>query len=577
MKKNESADSFYINSQNVRYTRSDAVSFVIFSNGFTVYSTAGVEDSKPPDSLDSGHIALATAWRLKYMVDEGMELNHREKELWSFYKDHIKTHGEMDSKALRGVRGFVSGQETPYDWYGSSNMLKGRVWRGTGIVKHTNDSNEPKTDKVVAFWNRNDDIKSMSAYVVNLIELLGEDPKEYNYELRDEDYGHAYYSYHQFLDIPEDTTDYNKEYKIGGSLLKYSDFEDLRTTMHTGGPIKGQQAKEKLCRILTKEFIEKNPELRGFVPPDCAGVASSYDTFKSKGWRDYTRDEIERGLAPSRDILRRKIGASQAKRDIKSFYKGQGAEPVLPTTFEPGQAAGMRGRTLGGFRSRTQKEIDAAWDDFMKKRESTDAKEIKFKEWFVFLEQYFEKKNLILEDPNEVSRNPRTNRPKLTFADSFAITFILFKDYFVYAPSFKGVMHDNLAQWLSFMVTAHEKYLSYFEKINYWTKEIREIGNVSDKDIETIKDVAWELQLGVDGRNAFLRTNPEVILGRLWTRQKVVSFWNHLPYVTKASDSITKFVSKFGNPSEFEYDVRNVEVSYKDIIEKNNTPNFENK
>lgn len=555
MKLNESPDNFKINDKRVGYTRNDAISFIIFKGGYIVYSSAGVEvEDRHPVSAKKGHVALSEAWTIYNKVESMGEesLNDYEKSVWPEYKEHIKTYGEKTPEARKLANEFISGERSYWDYSATDKMIKGRLWKGKGEIRDYSDEKEddeyetkekqPKTDKVISFWNRMSEVKSVSDLIVKVIELVGENPKEYNYEIETG----RFVSYYEFLGMPEDKTDYNKKYNVNGTILTYTDFETLRTTMHTGGPIKGPQAKEKLCRILTKEFVEKNPELRGFIPPDCGQVDSSYGYFKKKGWTDYVRPEAEQGLEPR-----------------------QGTRADRQTVVKPGYSLGMKGRTLGGFRSKTQKEIDAAWDDFMKKREGVKPQNISFKEWLLFVED--SKKKLLNEDPNEVSKNLRTKRPKLMWSDYSAITFILFKDYAVYAPTAKGAMHDDIAHWLVFKVLGKE-FLKNFERLNPWSKSIKQIGVMGKGATNTIKRVSDMIEWGMDGRNAFLRTNPEVILGRVWPDKKVISFWNHYPYVIKNSDVVLKFVSMFGDAKEFEYDVRNMEVSYNDILNKKMPP-----
>jgi len=581
MKLNESPDNFYINNERVGYTREDAVSFIAFTEGYVVYSTAGVEGARA-NSSNSGHVALAEAWALKLRQENNISLDEDQEDAWEFYKDHLKTIGQMGPAAKSLAKDFLSGDKSPWSYDASELMLKGRLWRGTGITAHNAPEmpeegeevyEEPLTDKVVSFWGlySPEQLKPSLGLITKLIKALGEDPEEFYFQL-----GNSFYPYSSVSAGVESKTDFDKEYKVGSSMYTYSDFEKLRTAMHSAGAtLEGKRAKETLCRIFTQEFVEENPELRGFLPSsDCIDI--TYQGAKKDGLYS-VKPEIERGLAPTRELLRRKYGGAAAKGQIKGFMQGRGTEPVLPTTSEPGQTAGMRGRTLGGFRGRTQKEIDAAWDDFMRKREQTSPEQISFKEWLSFLESFFfEGLELLKEDPNEVSRNPITGRPKLKAIDSFAVTFILFKDYSVYAPTVKGAFHDDLCHWLAFKVIANsypggEEHLTNFEKANPWTGAAREVGRMGPGTIKTIRKVTDELEW-TDGRSSLLRVNPEVILGRLWLDHRVVSFWNYWPYVTKASERILQFVSMFDDPSKFEYDIRNMPATYEDIEKKKPVP-----
>lgn len=576
MRINESPDSFYIDGKRIGYTREDAISFIIFREGFIVYSTAGVEGVRAPNEFASGHVALAKAWILKLKKERGISLSEKDEEDWNFYKGHLKTYGEMGPEAELLAQDFLSGDKNkrrPTLYEASSSMLKGRMWKGMG-VKRQYDHNEeyPETDKVISFWNRANQVESMSQLVTKVIELVGENPKEYIYEL---DY--SFKSYYEFLNIKEDKIDYSKDYVIKGKVYKWADFEKLRLDMHLGAGGQNKIAIAKLCGLLTPEVVEKYPELKGIrstvncdsLPKD--DLETAYKKAKNSGW-GAAKTEIERGLEPSRVGLRRRFGGAAAKRITKNFFQGKGPDPEgLNVSLNPGDTAGIKGRTLGGFRARTQREIDAAWDDFMRTREHSSPEKISFKEWFSFLEQYFQDEVILKEDPNEVSRNPTTGRPKLKFDSPSAVTFILFKDYFVYAPSAKGAMHDGLAQWLVFK-NFYKDYLESFEKMNPWCGSIKELGKPSKGALKTLEHVSDQLNSGTDGRNAFLRTNPEVILGRLWVSKNVVSFWNYWPYVTKGSERILRFVSMFGDPSKFEYDVRNMEASYEDLLHKKPVP-----
>jgi hypothetical protein len=178
---------------------------------------------------------------------------------------------------------------------------------------------------------------------------------------------------------------------------------------------------------------------------------------------------------------------------------------------------------------------------------------------------------LLLEDPNEVSKNPRTGREKVTAKSPFAVTFILFKDYYVYTPTAKGGFHNDLVRWLVFRSEGFEK---EFQRYNPWVKAIKEYGHINTHAAHCIKSVSplVDGKRDIDGRTAMLAVNPQVILGRLWVDKSVVSFWNHWPRILQASSDVLKFVSFFGDPKRFEYDVRNIEVSYDDILNKVSLP-----
>jgi len=414
---NENPDHFIINNKMISFTRKDAVSFIAFKEGYAVYSTAGVSGN---DVGDYGHVALGFAWRAKLKLDRGIELSPGEKEDWAFYKHHLKTIGEMGEDARKLAEQFLDGSKSPYDYASTSTMLKGRIWRGQGIQAENppemiEDEEEevyesPLTDKVVAFWGTRtpDQLEPMIHMVVKILEGVGEEPDDFYFEL-----GSLYYPYSSLVKGVKSKIDINKKYKIGSSEYTYDDLEEIRQAVHAGGP-RAEGAKQLLCSILKDEFLEKNPELSGLKPADCDDAKNPcmsdptspecYEKRKRDGWSveggknlsGGLRGEVEKGIMPSRELLRRNYGGAASKRMTRDFLQGKGPEPVTPTTSEPGQAAGMKGRTMYGLRAKTQKEIDAAWDDFRRKRpsrgilgDSLPREHVSFKEWLNFLENFF--------------------------------------------------------------------------------------------------------------------------------------------------------------------------------------------
>lgn len=137
-------------------------------------------------------------------------------------------------------------------------------------------------------------------------------------------------------------------------------------------------------------------------------------------------------------------------------------------------------------------------------------------------------------------------------------------------------MHHDLITWLAYKEMEKrwpggKKAREQFEKLNSWSGAIKEVGEPDSGTRNTIKKVGDQMNMD-DGRNTMLRVNPEVILGRLWLQERVISFWNYWPYVTRASDRIMEFVSIFDDPKKFEYDIRDMAATYEDIVQKKPVP-----
>lgn len=84
---------------------------------------------------------------------------------------------------------------------------------------------------------------------------------------------------------------------------------------------------------------------------------------------------------------------------------------------------------------------------------------------------------------------------------------------------------------------------------NAWNQILRMI-NVSKKS------KSRSIYVGGRNSNHEIEGIPEIILGRIWKSEKIVSFWNNQIDIQKQLQNILNFVTAFGNPSDYKYDVR---------------------
>jgi len=63
-----------------------------------------------------------------------------------------------------------------------------------------------------------------------------------------------------------------------------------------------------------------------------------------------------------------------------------------------------------------------------------------------------------------------------------------------------------------------------------------------------------------------LKNTPDVILGRLWESEKIISFWNPSNSVFSHSQSILKFIGELGDASKYKYEVENELLSYDEFM-----------
>lgn len=183
---------------------------------------------------------------------------------------------------------------------------------------------------------------------------------------------------------------------------------------------------------------------------------------------------------------------------------------------------------------------------------------MKFKNW------------LVKEDPEGVTL------PKgfVNYFDNDSITFCLIDNFYVYSDSYT---HESIL-------------LSLFENFEYakpFPEAIKVIGFIRDvkkkakftKVFREKMTSAW-VPLYPDAEDKFvlmrqdsLKYIPDLILGRLWTNRKVISFWNTTANVFKQKNKIIEFISRLKmKPYEFTYDVDNNLIDFQNFASGINQP-----
>jgi hypothetical protein len=199
----------------------------------------------------------------------------------------------------------------------------------------------------------------------------------------------------------------------------------------------------------------------------------------------------------------------------------------------------------------------------------------------------FKKWLILKESPDEVRLNSET----LTWRAG--ITFSLFDKYFLHGKKGVSVIHEVIAKRIQeaqyAIEAASRKEISAEELDQIITSPSRingqsfleSKGTISDLTIQqlmqTIKalDVKRETESNkkytfVAYRLISVNNAPDVLLGRLWDEDKVISFWNNNKIIAKHIPTIINFLSNFGDPKQYLYEVQGLSrlLNYQEFSNK---------
>lgn len=192
---------------------------------------------------------------------------------------------------------------------------------------------------------------------------------------------------------------------------------------------------------------------------------------------------------------------------------------------------------------------------------------MKFKEW------------LLNESPDKLTINN-----KIVHWSS-GETFLLFTNYALYTNNSPmsdthNDIIDNLKKiYKSAILPAYNSLRADLNQLDSIIKaecNLLSHGTINKEALEEIIEMVQLFVKDGDGhRNSYAEIVdwPEIILGRIWPKVKVISFWNRSQYVFAKSNQILDFIKIFGNPTEYQYDItdsyRYSTISYQNFLKRN--------
>lgn len=180
---------------------------------------------------------------------------------------------------------------------------------------------------------------------------------------------------------------------------------------------------------------------------------------------------------------------------------------------------------------------------------------------------------LLQENPEEPTVNHVSNKhyigdkqiknPQPRWKDSDALSFGLLKNFYLYADSSMGIYHSHILEHLWSMIKQPNSYLLNDDVLTY--------GELNYFALKQIEDWLASVDKNVSNRSdrpAAIWTAPDFLLGRVWTDQKIISFWNKTENVYNHQDDVLKFISLFGNPKDYMFEVEDEWKDYGDFVKK---------
>lgn len=200
-------------------------------------------------------------------------------------------------------------------------------------------------------------------------------------------------------------------------------------------------------------------------------------------------------------------------------------------------------------------------------------------------------KLFLKENPDELSiYDPETKTRKPIYWRS-GQTFNLFNNYYLYSVEGQAVLHEIIARRISECSLAIEaairneispeeaneclltpsRGIAFLESRGEIDSKALRLMLETSNLIRTKQEIEnkSEKPAFVAYRTLSLQKLPEVILGRIWKQHKIISFWNQPKEVFESSKNIFNFISNFGNPTEYQYEVTNKLLDYGDFVKRN--------
>jgi len=186
---------------------------------------------------------------------------------------------------------------------------------------------------------------------------------------------------------------------------------------------------------------------------------------------------------------------------------------------------------------------------------------------------------LLKESPDKLTINNETIR--WTSGE----TFILFTNYALYTKnSPMSDTHNDIIDKLKkiYKSTIFPAYSSLNPNLNQLDDFIKSECDLLSHGLmnhDALEEIVEMVQS--DHRNSYaeIAIEPEIILGRIWPKLKVISFWNRSQYVFAKSKETLDFIRIFGDPVEYQYDIQDGYnysiINYEKFIKKDLNETYE--
>lgn len=184
-----------------------------------------------------------------------------------------------------------------------------------------------------------------------------------------------------------------------------------------------------------------------------------------------------------------------------------------------------------------------------------------FKQWLLLLKEDPESPEVDLGDAilKHYSFNRNLINP-LSFMDGDALSFGLLHNYYLYGDSSWEVWHRDILIYLWAQINRQ----SLFDDS---VGNIQTLGNMNPVALNQLKD--WlDYKKDIASRVVSINRAPDFILGRIWTKRKVISFWNKKENVFKNSNDVINFIKFFGDPQDYIFELQNFPITYEDFLNK---------
>lgn len=186
---------------------------------------------------------------------------------------------------------------------------------------------------------------------------------------------------------------------------------------------------------------------------------------------------------------------------------------------------------------------------------------------------------LLNEDPDELHRAKAADGGPVTFRSG--LTFTLLDGYYLSAKESGWVMHEVIARHVWECRDAVEAALGGRGPANDVDRclgfSVNTSGRLGDKALRQLRDTAAVMSFKdnyeegkkkrfVAYRTLSLNEHPDIILGRIWKQNRIISFWNGYRNLRERRRDIYEFMVSVGaDPKVFTFEVHNENLTYEEF------------